>query len=135
MLHIGRWKLALVLLSVVFGVLFTLPNLLPKGAMPSWAPQQRLNLGLDLQGGSYLLLEVDTAALRRERLNNQVEDVRRTLREERIPFTNLAVAGGAVGVRITNPAQLDAAVRALGTLGTQQATGGTDLTVERLADQ
>ena len=50
-----------------------------------------LNLGLDLQGGSYLLYSVDTAALRNERLTNMAEDVRTTLRDKQIAFTDLAV--------------------------------------------
>ncbi len=57
-------------------------------------PQQKLNLGLDLQGGSYLLYEVDTDALRAERLTNLVEDVRTTLRNDQIEFGELGEANG-----------------------------------------
>ena len=135
MLRIARWKLVLVALATVFSILFSLPNAVPAGALPSWMPQKRLNLGLDLQGGSYLLLEVDTAGLRRERMANLVEDVRGRLRAERILFTNLSQANGAVTVRISNPAQIDRAVTVLNQLATPVATGGTDMTVGRLADQ
>jgi preprotein translocase subunit SecD len=136
MLQIARWKVALCGLAVVFGVLFTLPNLLPAGRMPSWAPSQRLNLGLDLQGGSYLLLEVDLQGLRRERLANMVEDVRQRLRSERIVFAGLAPTSNGVTVRINDPAQVDQAVRILGQLATPLASGnGNDLTVARGADQ
>ena len=58
MLALSRWKIVLVLGSLLFGLIFTLPNLLPEStlaSLPSWAPHQRLSLGLDLQGGSYLL--------------------------------------------------------------------------------
>ncbi|MGI9170710.1 MAG: protein translocase subunit SecD, partial [Caulobacteraceae bacterium] len=70
MLALTRWKIGLVLASFLFGLIFTLPNLLPPAAvsaLPAWMPHQRLSLGLDLQGGSYLLMEVDTAALKKER--------------------------------------------------------------------
>ncbi len=136
MLALSRWKILLVLGSILFGLVFTLPNLLPAGALPSWAPNQRLNLGLDLQGGSYLLLEVDTAALEQERLNNLVEDVRTRLRAEQIGFTELGMAGGVVSARITDPAQVDQAYKLLNNqLGERLATGGRDVTVRTLPGQ
>jgi preprotein translocase subunit SecD len=96
MLTLSRWKIIAVTLSVIFGILFSLPNVLPQktlDAMPGWLPHQKLNLGLDLQGGSYLLYEVDTDALHRERLSNLVEDTRTQLRSEQIPFGELAQQG------------------------------------------
>ena len=93
MLTLSRWKIVLVTFSVIFGILFTLPNLLPQKTLdsfPGWLPKQKLNLGLDLQGGSYLMYEVDTQALRKERLKNLVEDVRTVLRNEQITFGELA---------------------------------------------
>ena len=72
MLQLRPWKVALVVFAFVFGVVFTLPNLLPRAVtdgLPSWVPTARLNLGLDLQGGSYLMQEVDTVALKQEKLN------------------------------------------------------------------
>ena len=55
MLKLSRWKVALVVLAGIFGLVFTLPNLLPASAVASLPGfmRQRLNLGLDLQGGSY----------------------------------------------------------------------------------
>ena len=137
MLQLRPWKVILVVLAAVFGIYFTLPNLLPAGTFPSWAPQPKLNLGLDLQGGSYLLLEVDTAALNVEKLNNLIEDVRRELQTKRIAFSGLGVAGGAVSVRITDPAQVEAARTELNKLAQPLtgATGGRDMTVTRGADQ
>ncbi|PHY12749.1 protein translocase subunit SecD, partial [Caulobacter sp. B11] len=113
MLTLSRWKIIAVTLSVIFGVLFTLPNLLPQktlDALPGWLPKQKLNLGLDLQGGSYLLYEVDTAALRVERLTNLVEDARTTLRGEQIAFGELGEANGVVNVRIAEAGKVGDAV-------------------------
>ncbi len=117
MLQLARWKVVLVVLAVILGGLFSLPNALPAGSLPSWMPGQRLNLGLDLQGGSYLLLDVDVAALRRERVQNLLEDARATLRTERIAFTGLRQEGTAVVVRITDAGQVQRAVAALDRLG------------------
>src|SRR6185312_9696300 len=111
-----RWRVILCLAAFLFGLIYTLPNVLPDktlASLPSWVPHQRLNLGLDLQGGSYLQLEIDQNALRTQRLNNLVEDVRKSLRDAQIGFSNLAVAGSQVSVRITDPNQQQAALQAL----------------------
>ena len=140
MLTLSRWKVTAVILSVIFGIVFSLPNMLPQktlDALPGWVPHQKLNLGLDLQGGSYLLYEVDTDALRAERLSNMVEDVRTTLRNDQIEFGELAESGGVVRVRITDPSKVDAGVSLLrrsigGPLA--GAIGGRDTTVANKGD-
>ena len=70
---------------------------------PKWA-QRHIVLGLDLQGGSHLLLEVDTKAVRKEMLENLRDDVRRVLREARIGYTGLVVRGNSVEVHIREKA-------------------------------
>lgn len=116
MMTLSRWKVILVVLATVLGLLFTLPNLLPakvRDQLPAFMPKKILNLGLDLQGGSSLLYSVDTVALRTERLTNLLEDARSTLREKEIAFTDLAVVGDAINVRIADPAQVSDAANAL----------------------
>jgi preprotein translocase subunit SecD len=140
MLTLSRWKVTAVILSVIFGIVFSLPNMLPQktlDALPGWVPHQKLNLGLDLQGGSYLLYEVDTDALRAERLSNMVEDVRTTLRNDQIEFGELGESGGIVRVRITDPGKVDMALSLLrrsigGPLA--GAIGGRDTTVSNKGD-
>jgi len=125
MLRFERWKVVLCVLAILFGAVFSLPNVLPDSllsAMPSFLPHQKLNLGLDLQGGSYLLLEVDTASLKAEKLNNLIEDTRTALQGKQIVFSGLALNGQAVSVRITDPAQVQPAYAALQTLA-QPITG------------
>jgi preprotein translocase subunit SecD len=137
MLNLSRWKVILVTLAVIFGLVFALPNAVPasmRAQLPSWM-QQTLNLGLDLQGGSYLLLEVDTAQLRREKLTTLVEDVRTNLRNQDIQFTDLGVVNGAVSVRITDPGQIDAASTELNKLANLTAQGVQDLSIARGDDQ
>lgn len=141
MLTLSRWKIIAVTLSVIFGILFSLPNVLPQkmlDAMPSWLPHQKLNLGLDLQGGSYLLYEVDTEALRRERLSNMVEDVRLQLRNEQIPFGELAQQGEVVNVRIGDAARYNDALNILRkNIGAPMAgvIGGRDVSIASKPDQ
>lgn len=136
MVSISRWRIFLVVLSLALGLLFAMPNALPqdvRDSLPGFMPKKVMNLGLDLQGGSYLLLEVDTNALRVERLNNMAEDARTLLRQETIAFGDLGVVNGGVNVRITDPAQVDAATKVLrDNIGAplQGVSGGRDVTVQ-----
>ena len=83
MLKLPSWRTLVVAAVCLFGVLALVPNFLPESvrqAMPSWLPNRAITLGLDLQGGSYLLLEVDVAPVFKERLESMVGDVRGGLR-------------------------------------------------------
>ena len=116
MLAPSRWRLISVLAALVFGVLFTLPNLLPasvRDSLPPFFPRQTLNLGLDLQGGSYLKLSVDTRALRVEKTTNLIEDIRTILRAEDIEFSDLGQVGQDVTVRVSDPARANEALNLL----------------------
>ncbi|HEY8574578.1 protein translocase subunit SecD [Phenylobacterium sp.] len=139
MMSLSRWKVVLVVLATVIGLLLTLPNLLPPAArssLPGFLPSKALNLGLDLQGGSYLLLEVDTAAIGQERLTNTIEDVRTTLRNEEIAFSDLGQVNGEVTVRITDPAQVSNATGLLRqSIGVVLPSGQKDVVVSGAPDQ
>ncbi|MGH6737928.1 MAG: protein translocase subunit SecD, partial [Bradyrhizobium sp.] len=103
MLYFTRWKAIGIILTALVVCLCAVPNFFPEAQVktwPAWA-QRRLVLGLDLQGGSYLLLEVDSNDVKKTRLNQIREDVQRTLRAARIQYTGLAVKGDVVEVRIT----------------------------------
>ena len=103
MLYFTRWKALGIILTALVVCLCAVPNFFPEAQVktwPAWA-QRRLVLGLDLQGGSYLLLEVDANYVKKSRLNQIREDVQRTLRGAKIQYTGLAVKGDAVEVRIT----------------------------------
>ena len=112
MLFFTRWRAAGILITALVVCLFALPNFFPESAVrkwPSWA-QRHIVLGLDLQGGSSLLLEVDTGAVRKERLQGIADDVLRILRQARIPFTGRSIHGNSVEVRITRESDVDNAV-------------------------
>jgi preprotein translocase subunit SecD len=103
MLYFTRWKALGIILTALVVCLCAVPNFFPEAQVktwPAWA-QRRMVLGLDLQGGSYLLLEVDANDVKKTRLNQIREDVQRTLRTARIQYTGLAVKGDTVEVRIT----------------------------------
>src|SRR5689334_20212433 len=130
MLYFANWKVILICAVCAAGVILSIPNLFTEqqlAGLPRWLPQKQVSLGLDLRGGSYLLLEVDVAAAERERLNSVEETVRNALRDAKIGYTALANQGNAVTFTIRDPAQIAAARQALGKLD-------TDLTVEIGAD-
>src|SRR5215211_3422665 len=116
MLYFSCWKAAAIVATALLVCLFAVPNFFSERAiqsLPKWA-QRQIVLGLDLQGGSHILLEVDSAAVRREKLQGLLDDVRRSLREARIPYTGLAVRGDQVEVRVSaNQQQAVAKLREL----------------------
>lgn len=109
-----RWKSLLILALCAIGILFAVPNVLPRNAvdsLPGWL--QPVNLGLDLQGGSHLLLEVEVQAVVKEQLTGLVEAARTALREQRIRYADLNVERNAVTVRLLDPEARDQAVQIL----------------------
>src|SRR5271155_2967764 len=124
MLFFTRWKAAAILITALIACLFAVPNFFPESTVRNWPTfaQRHIVLGLDLQGGSHLLLEVDASAVRKEQLQAINDDVLRVLRAARILFTDRAVRGNAVEVHITRDTDDDTAVSKLRELS-QPMTG------------
>jgi len=102
MLYFTRWKALAIILTALAVCLCAVPNFFPEATVkgwPAWA-QRRLVLGLDLQGGSHILLEVDANAVKKDKLDQVRDDVRRTLREAKIGYTGLATRPDSVEVRV-----------------------------------
>ncbi|MDN5004714.1 protein translocase subunit SecD [Bradyrhizobium sp. GCM10027634] len=102
MLYFTRWRALGIILTALIVCLCAVPNFFPEARVktwPAWA-QRRLVLGLDLQGGSYLLLEVDSNYVKKEKLDQVRDDVRRVLREAKIGYTGLVTRGDTVEVRV-----------------------------------
>jgi len=128
-----RWVVMTYVILILAGVLAALPNMFTPqqlAALPGWVPKQQITLGLDLQGGSHLVLEVDAAALKTDRLRSLLDDVRSTLRKERIDSRSARIASGVITVTIDNPDQLAKAQEVLGAMATPVGiTGQKDLDV------
>ena len=111
----SRWKLATYAIVILMGCAIAAPNLFTRqqlAALPSWLPKQQVTLGLDLKGGSHLVLEIDPAALARSQTDALVDRVRAALREARIVGTVTSTAD-AVTVRIADAQQRAEAERVL----------------------
>ncbi|MGE4323004.1 MAG: protein translocase subunit SecD [Sphingobium sp.] len=135
MLHFTRWSVAAILLPLLIGILCAIPSFLPEATvakLPGFM-QTRVNLGLDLSGGSHLLLEASTQDVARQRLVNMEEQVRTELRrgETRIAIGDISSRDGKLSFMVRDPAQVDAAVERIRPL-TQGAglTGQRDFNVE-----
>lgn len=99
MLRFPRWKIAVVLLTILFFAVAALPNLLSpesREKLPSWLPNKTVNLGLDLRGGSHLLLQMDFDAYLRDHMTNMRDALRNELRKQRIGYRDLRVSKNAI---------------------------------------
>jgi len=123
MLFFSRWKVLAVLLTAIVVCLCAVPNFMPESTvqrLPKWA-QRHVVLGLDLQGGSHILLQVDANDVRRQKIETLRDDVRRVLRDARIANTN-SVRGDTVEVRLREPNDISKALPKLRELS--QPIGG-----------
>ncbi|MBX3567258.1 MAG: protein translocase subunit SecDF [Rhizobiaceae bacterium] len=119
MLYFSRWKTVLIWGVVLIGVILSIPNMVSQNvldSLPSWVPKRSMTLGLDLQGGSHILLEVDRNDLINERLQTVRDDIRTLLRDAKIGYTGLSGTGQSVQVRIREANEVDKAKTALETL-------------------
>ena len=133
MLYFARWKVAAILGVIALGILLCLPNFLPRSALPSWA-QRQISLGLDLRGGSYLLLEVDLNRVAHDRLEAIADGARTRLRQNNIGYTAITTdePNRRVTVRLRDPAQADTAAAQLRDLANPvtASTGATSPDIE-----
>ena len=137
----SRWLLATYVAIILFGLVTALPNLFPQATLaqsPGWFPKQQVTLGLDLRGGSHLVLEVDARALIRERVQSLFSEARRTLREVGIDTKSVQRGDNAVTIVLEDATRQADAIRALQRLATpvrMMALGAatSDLTVTALS--
>ena len=114
MIKIEPYKKALVAIALVFGIVFAMPNILPKeyrDKLPAWL--KPVTLGLDLQGGSHLVLEVKIDDVLKEQTMGLSQTIRQTLREKKIRFSDLKANDDNVSVKISAGASLSDAMNAV----------------------
>src|SRR4029077_3211944 len=114
MLYFTRWKALAIILTALVVCLCAVPNFFPEAKVKTWPlwAQRHLVLGLDLQGGSYLLLEVDGNSVKKDKLEQVREEALKLLREARIQRTAV-VRNDAVEVRIAKDTDQQAALQKL----------------------
>jgi preprotein translocase subunit SecD len=136
MLEFPRWKVWLVSFVVALGVLFSIPSLIAGTSLsdkwPRWLPHYKISLGLDLAGGSHLLLEADTQDAQKQRLQSMEDSVATELRHDpAIDIGDFSTSGGRLSFMVRNPAQVDATVERMRQLTRPVAlTGNRDWDVQ-----
>lgn len=152
MIFIPRWKVVLILLSCVFAIFYSAPNLLGaekrawlESTLPAWLPSRTVNLGLDLQGGSHLMLKVDADAVVKERADALIQSVRPELRTAKIGYSRMSVIPGGLRIVLLNPADFEAVRKIVADIDSDldilSSAGGiveakfTPAALEKIADQ
>lgn len=110
MVYFAKWKIATIIAICLIGLVYAAPNFIPGRALeglPTWLPVQKINLGLDLQGGSHLLLEVEADAVIRDRAQALEGVVRTALRPANVGYTDLGTRGRTVGFTLRDPSRAD----------------------------
>lgn len=101
------WKATLVILVISLAIIFSLPSLLYKENSNNWFFDNKINLGLDLQGGSYLLLEVQTEVLLQEELNNISDSIQLIARGLQTNIINIISEEDEIQLRFSNNDKLE----------------------------
>jgi preprotein translocase subunit SecD len=112
MLYFTRWKALAIILTALVVCLCAVPNFFPEAKVKTWPlwAQRHIVLGLDLQGGSHLLFEVDANSVKKSKLDQVRDEVRRILRDAKIVYTGLVARPDSVEVRITKDTDLPTAL-------------------------
>lgn len=98
MLHFSKLKIFSIIFVVILGILFFLPNLFTSNL--SFLPKKKIVLGLDLQGGSYLLLEVNSKPLFKDKLEAKSFELKKKLRMERINYESFETTESIISFRL-----------------------------------
>ena len=120
MLDFPRWRVWSIILTIAVGVLLSVPSFIPEATAARWGMSglPRINLGLDLSGGSHLMLEADTADLAKQNVAKMEEQVRAEMRRADPPIDigDISTSGGRLSFFVRNGVQVDAAVERIRTL-------------------
>jgi len=119
MLQFSPFRTAIIAIVAVLGIFFTLPNLMSRDMLanwPDWLPKQQIVLGLDLQGGSHLLLQVNRNDIVTERIKEVRRDARSILANDNGIGNIITTSDTTLTIELTDPTRLEDARTALESL-------------------
>jgi preprotein translocase subunit SecD len=142
MIYIPRWKILLTITVSLLSILYCVPTLLDKSSqdwlksnLPSWLPTQSIRLGLDLQGGSHLLLEADIDAVVRQRMDDMVTSLRTELRKQGINYTSIGGTAKGIKVTLSSPDKIGEAQKIVRRLDEGLIVSASGNTIEGIMDE
>jgi len=110
MLYIENWKKVAIIGTCLLGIAYASPNAMSKESrewahnyLPGWLPSKTVSLGLDLQGGSHILLEADVKAIMRERMDAMLDTARSEMRKQEIGYVSLEAKDNGISFKLRNP--------------------------------
>lgn len=116
MINIPTWKKALIVITVALSFLYCIPSFLSQSqrdrlqeVMPSWFPTNAVSLGLDLQGGSYMLLQADIQSVVKQRIDDNITAIRAELKKENLESVSLSATSDGLILEMSNPDSISAA--------------------------
>ena len=127
MLNFPAWKVWSIVLTCLFCLVLAVPSFIPRPAfdsLPGWVQNISINFGLDLAGGSQLLLEAETGDVARQRLESLEDTIRQTMRRGRIPIAEVSTSNGQLSFAVRNPAQMAQATQLVREQTQPSAFGG-----------
>jgi protein-export membrane protein SecD len=140
MLHFPTWKVVAIVLTCLAGLVGTAPNLISKerlATLPNWMPKAQIPLGLDLQGGVHLVLEMNVEELKKAWYDQLMDDTRKILREAKVASPSITQSGKQIIVKVPSTADADTVVpelrkmiQSISGIGFGGA-GGADLDIRR----
>ena len=120
MIYISRFKTLMIIASCVLAFLYVAPNLVSQQTRDKWAenyaawlPIKGVALGLDLRGGSHLLLQVDLETVMRDKIDDLSQSIRQQLKDDKIDGASVATQPGAVTLSFNDTQNLDAARKSI----------------------
>ena len=100
MLYFSKLKIIIIYLIIFFLSLFSFSNFIDNENF--FLSSKKVNLGLDLQGGSYLLLEVDSQPVIKEKLQEKLISLRKTLKDKKIKYQNLKITNESINFQLSS---------------------------------
>jgi preprotein translocase subunit SecD len=130
MLRLPLWQTIAILGVIAFGLFLAAPNFYKKEDGSSLIPGQTVNLGLDLRGGAYLLLRVDTDKSTEKYFKSLEENARLALRKVKVKYFPPEIEGNTMTLKPRDPANLEKATRALQSVASDIVTRANEETGE-----
>lgn len=142
MIYVPQWKVLLVVTISLLSILYCVPTFLDtstrewlKSHSPAWVPTHAIRLGLDLQGGSHLLLEADTDSVIKQRGDDLVTSLRTDLRKAKIAFGSIGGVPNGVKVTLNDAAQRSEAQRIMRNLDPGLVVTSNDAVIQGVFDE